>query len=115
MVRPQSTDQEDGEDINIYGAAVRPQELLPALHLETYTVRVSDSEGCFIDLNVTITGPPAPITGQIELLNGLACAGANDGSARVFNMAGGWGGFTYLWSNGETTATAFNFLLEIIP
>ncbi|MCL6258722.1 gliding motility-associated C-terminal domain-containing protein [Aquiflexum sp. TKW24L] len=73
-----------------------------------YTVRVSDTEGCFIDLNVTITGPPAPVTGQIELLNGLACAGANNGSARVYNMAGGWGGFTYLWSNGETTATAFN-------
>jgi gliding motility-associated-like protein len=74
----------------------------------SYTVRVTDKEGCFVDLNVTITGPPAPITGQIELLKGLACSGANDGSARVFNMAGGWGGFTYLWSNGETTATAFN-------
>lgn len=74
----------------------------------TYTVRVSDKEGCFVDLSVTITGPPAPVTGQIELLNGLACAGANNGSARVYNMAGGWGGFTYLWSNGETTATAFN-------
>ena len=73
-----------------------------------YTVRVSDKEGCFVDLNVTITGPPAPITGEIELLNGLACAGSNNGSARVFNLAGGWGGFTYLWSNGETTATAFN-------
>ncbi|MCH6198981.1 gliding motility-associated C-terminal domain-containing protein [Aquiflexum sp. LQ15W] len=73
-----------------------------------YTVRLSDREGCFIDLNVTITGPPAPITGDIELLNGLACAGSNDGSARVFNISGGWGGYTYLWSNGETTTTAFN-------
>lgn len=73
-----------------------------------YTVRVSDSEGCFIDLNVEIQGPSAPITGDIELLKGLTCVGSNDGSARINNLTGGWGGFTYLWSNGETTATAFN-------
>ena len=73
-----------------------------------YTVVVSDREGCSITLNVTITGPPGPITGQTEVLKGLTCAGSNDGSARIYNVAGGWGGFTYLWSNGETTATAYN-------
>ncbi|EMS31737.1 CHU large protein [Mariniradius saccharolyticus AK6] len=73
-----------------------------------YTVEVSDAQGCKIVLNVTIDGPPGPITGQTEVLKGLTCAGSNDGSARIFNVAGGWGGFTYLWSNGETTATAFN-------
>ncbi len=73
-----------------------------------YSVTVTDSGGCSIVLNTTIQGPPGPIDGDIELLNGLGCAGANDGSARVFDITGGWGGYTYLWSNGETTATAFN-------
>ena len=73
-----------------------------------YSVTVTDSGGCSIVLNTTIQGPPGPIDGEIELLNGLDCAGANDGSARVFDVTGGWGGYTYLWSNGETTPTAFN-------
>ncbi len=73
-----------------------------------YSVTVTDSGGCSIVLDTTIQGPPGPIEGDIELLNGLGCAGANDGSARVFDITGGWGSYTYLWSNGETTATAYN-------
>jgi gliding motility-associated-like protein len=36
---------------------------------------------------------------------GVACAGGTDGSATV-SATGGSGSFTYLWSNGQTTATA---------
>lgn len=71
-----------------------------------YSVTVTDREGCAIVLNFTITAPEAPLNGQIELLRGLTCVGANDGSARVFNLSGGLGTYTIRWSNGETTATA---------
>jgi gliding motility-associated-like protein len=73
-----------------------------------YSVVVTDSEGCSVTANFTINGPPSAITASTEVLNGLTCTGANNGSARIFNVAGGYGNYTYRWSNGETTATAFN-------
>ncbi|WP_114751470.1 T9SS type B sorting domain-containing protein [Pleomorphovibrio marinus] len=71
-----------------------------------YTVTVTDQGGCAITLNVTINGPDAAISAQTEVLSALSCVGADDGSARVFDIQGGWGSYTFLWSNGETTPTA---------
>ncbi|PSL07595.1 gliding motility-associated C-terminal domain-containing protein [Cecembia rubra] len=73
-----------------------------------YSVTVTDREGCTAVANVTITGPPAALTANITGVVDLTCVGSNDGRATVTNVAGGWGNYTYLWSNGETTATAFN-------
>lgn len=73
-----------------------------------YTVTVADSGGCEVHLDVTITGPENPISGEVEVLNALTCIGADDGSARVYDVTGGWGNYSYLWSNGETTPTAYN-------
>ncbi|WP_375583873.1 gliding motility-associated C-terminal domain-containing protein [Cyclobacterium xiamenense] len=68
----------------------------------TYSVRVSDSRGCFVDLPVTVDGPTEAISGTIALISGLTCVGANDGSARLSDVQGGWGNYTMEWSNGET-------------
>ncbi|EKB47791.1 T9SS C-terminal target domain-containing protein [Cecembia lonarensis] len=73
-----------------------------------YSVTVTDAEGCTAVANVTVTGPPSALTGNINGLTELTCAGSNDGIAEVTNVSGGWGGYTYLWSNGETTPTAYN-------
>ncbi|MEX2513824.1 MAG: gliding motility-associated C-terminal domain-containing protein [Cyclobacteriaceae bacterium] len=73
-----------------------------------YTVTVTDNGGCSITLGVSIDGPASNLDGNIELLEALTCVGANDGSARVLDMEGGWGSYTYLWSNGETGPTAHN-------
>src|SRR5690606_31490831 len=73
-----------------------------------YTVTVMDQGGCSIQLPFTITGPEEPISGELEVLKALTCVGSEDGSARVFGLLGGWGNYSYLWSNGETTPTAYN-------
>ncbi len=71
-----------------------------------YTVTLTDQGGCAITMNLTIDGPDAPISGEMEVLSALSCVGADDGSARIYNVAGGWGDYTFEWSNGETTPTA---------
>jgi gliding motility-associated-like protein len=73
-----------------------------------YSVTVRDKEGCTAVANVTIIGPPSALAANITGIVDLTCVGSNDGRATVTNVAGGWGNYTYLWSNGETTATAFN-------
>lgn len=67
-----------------------------------YSVRVMDSGGCYIDLDVTVDGPAEAISGDITLLSGLTCVGSNDGSARISDIQGGWGNYSIEWSNGET-------------
>jgi|GEM_PF-709455 len=73
-----------------------------------YSVTVTDAEGCTATANVNVTGPPSPLTASINGIVGLTCAGSNDGRASVTDVNGGWGTYTFLWSNGETTQTAFN-------
>lgn len=73
-----------------------------------YTVTVTDTGGCSIQLEVTIAGPDGPIAGEVEVLKTLICVGADDGSARVYGLSGGWSSYSYLWDNGETTPTAYN-------
>lgn len=74
----------------------------------TYSVTVTDAEGCTSVANVNVVGPPSPLSGSINGVVGLTCTGSNDGRATVTGVTGGWGSYTFLWSNGETTATAFN-------
>ena len=68
-----------------------------------YTVTATDAFGCSITLSTTI-GPNAPlsivsITGTDE-----SCAGFANGTAAV-EATGGASPYTYLWSNGATTAS----------
>ena len=65
----------------------------------TYSVTVTDSNGCSTTCGVIVTSSSAPtcyISG-----NDATCGQAN-GSAQVI-VSGGSGGYTYLWNNGETT------------
>lgn len=54
-------------------------------------------------------GPSDPVTATIGSFSNPTCNGANDGSITV-TAAGGTAPYTYLWSNGQTTATASNLL-----
>ncbi|MNS00982.1 hypothetical protein D3C72_322560 [compost metagenome] len=70
----------------------------------TYTVTVTDANGCFTTQSFTITEPTilAASTSQ----NNVSSAGGNDGSATV-NVTGGTGTYTYSWApSGGTGATA---------
>ena len=41
-------------------------------------------------------------------INDITCYGSNDGSASVYSITGGFGNYTYLWSNGDTLSNATN-------
>jgi hypothetical protein len=69
----------------------------------SYSVTVTDAAGCIVTAGPgTITAPTA-VTSTVSNTQESA-PGANDGSATVV-AAGGTPPYTYLWSNGGTSAT----------
>lgn len=77
----------------------------------TYTVTITDANGCTTTASVTLSDPTIFLS-QIQInsnYNGfnVSCFGANDGSATV-SVANGTTPYTFLWNNGETTQTATN-------
>ncbi|MEZ4775060.1 MAG: T9SS type A sorting domain-containing protein [Bacteroidia bacterium] len=69
-----------------------------------YSVVISDEVGCSEVVSVVLNNANAP-TLSISASANISCNGANDGTATV-TPTGGAGSETYLWDNGETTATA---------
>ena len=67
----------------------------------TYTVTVTDANGCTQTATALVTEPPA-ISLSFSGIN--ADCGLQNGEATV-NASGGSPGYTYLWNNGQTTAT----------
>jgi len=78
-----------------------------ALAAGTYTVTVTDANGCTNTESVTITQPAAPLTSSITNSTNVSCLGGNDGSATAAG-AGGTPAYSYAWSSGANTATASN-------
>jgi len=68
-----------------------------------YTVWVTDANGGTANASMTITQPP-PLSATASALTHVSVNGGSDGSA-VASGSGGVGPYTYLWSNGVTTAT----------
>lgn len=70
----------------------------------TYTVTVTDANGCTTTQQTTIT-EPTPVTASSTNSN-VSCNGANDATAGVI-ASGGTPGYTYAWApSGGTAATA---------
>ncbi|MUV04437.1 hypothetical protein GN157_12025, partial [Flavobacterium rakeshii] len=68
----------------------------------TYTVNVTDANGCTATGEITITEPDAIDPGVTQ--TNVSCFGGNNGQATA-TPTGGVGPYNYLWSNGATTAT----------
>ncbi|MES2591148.1 MAG: PKD domain-containing protein [Bacteroidota bacterium] len=68
-----------------------------------YSVAVTDASGCNVVIPLTITEPPA-LTVSASSADGNCNAGSNATATVIAN--GGVGGYTYLWSNGQTAALA---------
>ncbi len=71
-----------------------------------YSVIVTDANGCETTQTVTVNQFNCTLGASI-ILGEISCNGAADGQAS-FSLAGGNAPFTYLWSNGETTAAITN-------
>jgi len=74
------------------------------LCIGTYTVRVTDANGCKDSSKVIIT-QPAQLTLQTTIVT-TTCY-LNNGSIQVFTF-GGTSPYKFLWSNGKTTASIAN-------
>lgn len=81
------------------GNTTDTDNMLPA---GTHSFTVTDSDGSTTTGMVTITEPDLLVPNTSA--TGETSAGANDGTATA-NPTGGMPGFTYSWSNGETTQT----------
>ncbi|MCF8220304.1 MAG: gliding motility-associated C-terminal domain-containing protein [Cryomorphaceae bacterium] len=71
----------------------------------TYTVQVTDQNGCTINGNATIT-EPSILSLSASVTNAL-CNGANNGGIDL-TVTGGTSGYTYSWNNGIQTEDQAN-------
>ena len=72
----------------------------------TYTVTITDANGCTDTASVTLANPPV-LTATITAQSNVLCFGDSTGSATV-TAGGGTGAYSYLWSDGRTGATNNN-------
>jgi len=71
----------------------------------TYTVMVTDANGCSITESFDITEPPV-LNATADTQTNVSCNGGSNGSTTVA-VTGGTGTYTYLWApSGGTAATA---------
>jgi hypothetical protein len=79
------------------------QALLTGLAPGSYSVVVTDANGCTASANGTVDGPSQAL-GLILTVTDLACVG-NGASIQAF---GGTPPYFYIWSNGDTTQSVSN-------
>ncbi|MDX2002379.1 MAG: PKD domain-containing protein [Chitinophagales bacterium] len=72
----------------------------------TYTVTVTDANGCSATASTTVSSPSTPVVTVTNQTN-VNCFGTNTGSISVA-VTGGSSPYTYLWSNGGNSSTVSN-------
>jgi gliding motility-associated-like protein len=70
----------------------------------TYTVEVTNGDGCRDTTEVTITAPTAPLTVAITEVDPISCFGSTDGELGA-NVNGPFSSLSYLWSTAAGTPT----------
>src|SRR5690606_6226467 len=65
----------------------------------TYSIVITDSNGCTQSCQSTVLDPDCNITADIEIVQNIRCAGDMNGALFV-NVEGGSGNYTYSWSPG---------------
>ena len=82
-------------------------EDLTGLTAGTYTVIVTDVNGCSESSTINVSQPQAALGAVASSISSVSCYGGNNGSASVV-VSGGTVPYTYLWNNGEVTPNIFN-------
>ncbi|MEM7105799.1 MAG: choice-of-anchor L domain-containing protein, partial [Bacteroidota bacterium] len=77
------------------------------LNAGTYTISVTDANGCLQIAQSIVSEPPA-LNISISETDAL-CNGANDGTATVV-VGGGTTPYTFFWNNGQTDDTAIDLI-----
>jgi uncharacterized protein (DUF2141 family) len=78
---------------------------LNGLTAGTYTVTITDAQGCFADSAFTLVGSTPLVTTSI--VQDVTCNGLNDGNIDL-TVVSGSPSYTYAWDNGETTEDISN-------
>ena len=75
-----------------------------SLSAGTYGFTITDANGCSGSGSVTLVDPNTNLIVNAVVDSNATCAGGNDGGVSV-SVSGGLAPYTYLWSNGATTAS----------
>jgi gliding motility-associated-like protein len=81
------------------------QDLLQ-IPADTFTVTITDANGCVSTMNQVISEPALPLSSTSAVTNVL-CFGNSTGSIAI-NAAGGTIPYTYNWVSGQSTSTISN-------
>jgi len=69
-----------------------------------FVVELTNDSGCVSYDTITIT-EPTPVVASVDASTNVSCLGGSDGTATA-SGSGGTPGYTFLWDNGQTSATA---------
>ena len=85
------------------------------LSANTYSVVVTDTNGCVVSDSRTLTEPPtALVINGITSNSPLLCQGLDNGTATV-SVSGSTPGYSYLWDNANSTIGTYLDPTNIVP
>jgi len=81
----------------------------------TYTVTVTDFNGCVETKNVNINQPNNPMTVEVTSVIDVSCYGEHDGEATVHTTGGGPPTYTYVWLGPDSIILTGHWVTGLAP